>query len=42
MMKKKIDELESEIESLSDQIRALEEDLEAEDLSFLQVRNALF
>ncbi|XP_012673801.1 E3 ubiquitin-protein ligase TRIM35-like [Clupea harengus] len=41
MMKKKIDELESEIESLSDQIRALEEDLEAEDLSFLQNYKAM-
>lgn len=38
MMKKKIDEIESEIVSLSDKIRAIEEEIRAEDLLFLQVK----
>lgn len=42
MMKKKIDELDSEIASLSDKIRALEQELGTEDLSFLQVNVTLF
>ncbi|KAL0969401.1 hypothetical protein UPYG_G00226970 [Umbra pygmaea] len=36
MMKKKIEEMNREISSLSDTIRALEEELRAEDVSFLQ------
>ncbi|XP_041965387.1 E3 ubiquitin-protein ligase TRIM35-like [Alosa sapidissima] len=41
MMKKKIDELDSEIASLLDKIQALEEELGAEDLSFLQNYKAM-
>ncbi|KAJ8246521.1 hypothetical protein COCON_G00234900 [Conger conger] len=38
MMKKKIEKMTEEISSLSEQIRAIEQELGAEDVSFLQVR----
>ena len=40
-MKKKIEGLSREISTLSDTIRAIEEELRAGDISFLQVRTAL-
>ena len=41
VMKNKIEEMIREISSLSDTIRALEEELRAEDISFLKVSTAL-
>uniref|UniRef100_A0A8C8EQ10 RING-type domain-containing protein n=1 Tax=Oncorhynchus tshawytscha TaxID=74940 RepID=A0A8C8EQ10_ONCTS len=41
VMKEKIEEMSREISSLSDTIRALEEELRAEDISFLKVSTAL-
>ena len=41
MMKEKIEGLSREISTLSDTIRAIEEEMGAEDISFLQVRTAL-
>ena len=41
MMKKKIEKMSREISSLSDTIRTIEEELGAEDISFLQVRTNL-
>ena len=39
-MKEKIEKMSREIEALSDTIRAIEEEMEAEDVSFVQVRTA--
>lgn len=41
-MKKKIEEMSKEISCLSDTIRAIQEELGAEDISFLQVRTNIF
>ena len=38
MMKEKIEKMTSEISSLSDTIRAIEEKMGADDITFLQVR----
>ena len=38
MMKKKIEKMSREISSLSDTIRAIEKEMEADDVTFLQVR----
>ena len=38
MMKEKIEKMSREISSLSDTIRAIEEEMEADDVTFLQVR----
>ncbi|KAL2080812.1 hypothetical protein ACEWY4_022665 [Coilia grayii] len=41
MMKEKIEKMSREISSLSDTIRAIEEEMEADDITFLQVRTSL-
>lgn len=39
MMKEKIEKITKEISSLSDKIRAIEQEMEADDVTFLQVRS---